>query len=506
MRKYAFVILFLLLSCNPNQPIPQNTIVVGVDRYPENHDPRLPTDSVSQKINQLIHNGLLTINDKLELVPQLATYELLDTKTYQFTLKPGIYFHHGKKLTSADVKATYESMLDSELHSPFKSSLSIIEKIDTPDEKTIIFRLKKPNAPFLTLMSLGILPQDFIQEKNADAIKIPGCGPYEIFETSQGINKVTLKRFEKYYGQSAKTKWLTFRVIQDATLRSLELLKGRIDLLQNGVPYVLINRLKEEHHLKSRTSAGINFTYMAFNLKNDYLKHLKVRKAMALSIDRDRLIIYKLSRLASKATSLLSPEHWASIKLPHYRQNISAAKKLLDEAGFTDPDGDGPKPRFKLTYKTSAVKERIEIAQLIAQNLGEIGIEVKVKSHEFGTFYRDIRQGAFDIYTLTWVGLTDPDIYHFVFHSDSFAPNGGNRGYYKNDLVDKLIDASRIETDANKRLLHYQVIQKQVYNDFPYAPLWYENNFVIMNKSIQGFKLVPNASYVGLVNAWKSPE
>ena len=155
MRKYAFVILFLLLSCNPNQPIPQNTIVVGVDRYPENHDPRLPTDSVSQKINQLIHNGLLTINDKLELVPQLATYELLDTKTYQFTLKPGIYFHHGKKLTSADVKATYESMLDSELHSPFKSSLSIIEKIDTPDEKTIIFRLKKPNEVYYEIYKIA---------------------------------------------------------------------------------------------------------------------------------------------------------------------------------------------------------------------------------------------------------------------------------------------------------------------------------------------------------------
>lgn len=490
--------LGLSVACQSGNKIPSDTIVIGIDKFPENFDPRLPTDSISQKINKLIYSGLLKLDQNLQLVGDLAKdFEMKDAQTYVFHLHEGILFHNGQKLTSSDVKATYKSMMDVTLKSPFQASLSIIESIETPDDLTVIFKLKKPNSPFLTLMSLGILP------KNPQK-KMPGTGPYFLNTKSNSRDVVLLERFDAYFGPKAKTRNLVFRVIQDSTLRVLELIKGRIDLVQNDIPYVLISRLQQEQDIGFLHSAGINFAYMAFNFKNQNLSDRRVREAITLAIDRERIIKYKLAGMAIPANSLMSPEHWAHDEtLPQFQQDLAKAKKLLDETDFKDPDGDGPQMRFRLVYKTSSVKERIEIAQLIAENLAQISIGVDVKPYEFGTFYRDIRQGNFDIFTLAWVGLTDPDIYYSVFHSQQMPPNGANRGFYKNPELDTLLEKSRIATDQSELKNIYQQIQKIVYNDFVYAPLWYENNFAFVNKNVKGYQLRANASYVGLTEASK---
>lgn len=494
------VVFFLGFSfaCQSGNKIPSDTIVIGIDKFPENFDPRLPTDSISQKINKLVYSGLLKLDQNLQLVGDLAKdFEMKDAQTYVFHLHENILFHDGEKLTSSDVKATYESMMDVALKSPFQASLAIIDSIETPDDLTVIFKLKKPNSPFLTLMSLGVLPKN---PKNP----IPGTGPYFLNVKSDSRDAVLLERFDAYFGNKAKTKNLLFRVIQDSTLRVLELIKGRIDLVQNDIPYVLISRLQKEQDINFLHSAGINFAYMAFNFKNQNLADKRVREAIALAIDRERIIKYKLANMAIPANSLMSPEHWVHDKtLPQPQQDVAKAKMLLDETDFKDPDGDGPQMRFRLVYKTSSVKERIEIAQLIAENLAEIGIGVEVKPYEFGTFYRDIRQGNFDIFTLVWVGLTDPDIYHSVFHSQSMPPNGANRGFYKNLELDTLLEKSRVTTDPMELKNIYRQIQKIVYDDFVYAPLWYENNFAFVNKDVKGYELRANASYVGLMEAYK---
>lgn len=507
MKKIILFILFISLSvaCHPSRPIGQDTIVVGISSFPEQFDPRLSTDSSSQKINKLIFSGLLKKNNKLNLVPDLAeSYQIVDPETYLFRLKDNIFFHDGTRLTSKDIQATYESMIAGDSQSPFQESLSIIQKIEIPDSLTIIFHLKKPHSPFLTLMSLGILSKEFIQTSSQQQHIPVGTGPYYLVQTSDTKDVVHLKRFKNYFGSKAKTENLIFRVILDSTLRTLELIKGRLDIVQNDIPYVLIPRVKQEQDLIFLSDVGINFTYMAFNLKNDSLKNKKVREAISMAIDRDQIIQYKLSGLAKKANSLLSPTHWAYHNLlPQYEHNLNKARRLLDQTPFKDPDGDGPKPRFRLTYKTSSVKERVEIARLIAENLKKIGIDVTVESYEFGTFYRDIRQGDFDIFTLTWVGLTDPDIYHSIFHSKSVPPGGANRGHYQNAALDILLDKSRLETNHDQLKTIYHEIQKIVYDDFVYAPLWYEDNFVFMKRNIRNYRIRSDASYMSLVNAYK---
>lgn len=503
--KTIFVFLFVI-SCQKPPAIPDDTIVVGIEVYPDQLDPRYATDAMSAKIKQLVFSGLMDNDEHQNLILDIATdYSIRDDKIYTFTLRDNVYFHNGKKLTSRDVRATYESMRREDFQSPFYGSLKVIDHIETPTNNQVIFFLKEPYLPFLTLMTMGVFPEELAQQTKLPLEKLVGTGPFYFSADQEPREKIHLERHKTYYGHSPKIRHLIFWALQDNTLRAMELLKGRIDLVQNNIPYVLVPYFKEREEIAFEDRIGINMSYLAFNFKNKSLQNHKVRQAMALAIDRSRLIRYKLRDLGSSASSVLNPNHWAfNADLPPFAFDLQKAKVLLDETPFQDPDGDGPEMRFNLVYKTSTNRERLEIAQLIAENLRQIGIGVTVKPFEFGTFYRDIRQGDFDIFTLTWVGLTDPDIYYFIASSEQFPPKGMNRGYYSNPEMNSLLTQSRQETDPAERRKIYARIQKIFHEDFVYVPLWYEKNYVFMNRRVEGYHLRPDASFFNLIYASKN--
>lgn len=481
-------------------------IVVGIERYPDNLDPRMASDAISQKISKLIYSGLLKKDESLNLVPDLAkSIKTPDEKTYYVSLRTDVYFHNGNKLTSQDVKATYESIMNGIVRSHYKSNLLLIDKLKTPDDKTLIIKLKETFVPFEQLLTIGILPKKLAMKKELTPNDYVGTGAYSFVKNQKdGGDFIFLKKYPKYHGEKVLNEEIVFRVIKDANLLALELLNGRLDLSQNNISYVLLSRLAKEKSLKLLKTQGINFSYVAFNLRNPFLKHKKVREAIAHAIDRDKIIKYKLFGMAEKADTLLSPGHWAKqTGLKPFQFDIEAAKQLLDEAGFVDPDGDGPKERFHIVYKTSSNKDRLEIVQLIAENLKKIGIGVTIKSYEFGTFYRDIRQGSFDMYSLTWVGISDPDIYHFAFHSEQIPPHGANRGFYMNKDLDRLLDQSRTTLDLDKRKKIIQKIQEMVYQGFVYVPLWYESTYAVVQKNLRGVKLRADAGFTNFTKIFK---
>lgn len=508
----VLVLVFGLQACNPSKPIPNDTIVVGIEARPEQFDPRLITETMGQRISKLIYNGLLTFDVNLHLVPDVAfAYKIESSTRYKFSLRPNVYFHNGQQLTSEDVKAFYLSMLDDKIKSPFKNSLSIIKNIETPDPLTVVFQLKEPNAPFLTLMTLGIIPKDFVQQdgqkRPSSQEYPPGSGPYRLVSSQNSLSLVTLERFDRYWGEKAKTRKIIFRTIQDSNLRTLELIHHRIDLALSNIPFVMIPKLKEKKDLSYQESTGTTFTYFAINFDSPFLKDRRVREAIAHAIDRTRIIKYKLAGTATPATSFMNPQHWIhNTALVPFEYNPQLAKDLLNETPFKDPDGNGPLTRFTITYKTSLLKERIEIAQLIAEQLQQVGIGVEVKTYEFGTLFRDIRQGNFDVFTLLWSGLTDPDIYYTICHSSMFPPAGANRGHYKNVVLDKLLEQSRTTIEASKQKALYDQIQQVAYNDLIYVPLWYENNYAFLNPRLKGYEITPLAGFVNLVNAYKVNE
>ncbi len=472
-------------------------INIAVAAGPITLDPRLATDAESDKISSLICDGLLGRDDDGGLTPMLADrFERISDTSYRFFLRDGLLFHDGTPLTAEDVVYTFSSIMDGSISSPFRSSFTRVAAIEAESPTVVRLDLKEPFAPFLSYLTRGIVSKKAALAAGASFGTHPVCaGPYKLVRFSPD-NVVELEANAAYYGEKPRNARLLFDVIKDDNVRALKLIKGDVDLVQNGIPALIIDGITKSGEIRMKNGDGSVMSYMGMNLTDPILSNKKVRQAIAYAIDRDEIISHRFKGMASKANSILSPANWAyDGELPQYPFDPAKAMQLMDEAGFKDPDGPGPLPRFRLTYKTSTVKERVEIARMIAHQLEKVGISVRVAPYEWATFYRDVRKGNFQIYTLSWVGVSDPDIFHEVCGSSQFPPNGLNRDRYKNAEVDALVEQGRTTMDEGERKKIYSRVQQIVFDDLPYVPLWYEKNVVLYRKGLEGVRVRPDASY-----------
>lgn len=498
------ILLSLLTACTPARE--RADLVVAIESDPSSLDPRYPTDAYSAKLQQLMFNGLLAYDENLELVPDLAEfYRYLSPTKIEVVLKPNIRFHDGEFLTPQDVAYTFESILKPGSRSPLAGTFQILKEIEIKDERTLIFYLKKPFAPFLTALTIGIVPHTADQNLQKPFREYPvGTGPFR-FAGRKPEQWIALHANENYFAERPKIKTLQFSIVRDDTTRVLKLIRGEVDLVQNALPLMMVEWLLKNSDLQLESDVGINYNYLAFNLRDPILKDQRVRLAIAMAINRQALITNLLKGFARPATGILAPSS------PFYEPKVSpiffdveAAKGLLDAAGYPDPDGEGPAKRFTLTYKTSNRRDRVLMARAIARQLEGLGIEVKIESYEWGTFFRDIRTGNFQMYTSTWVGVTDPDIYYLTFHSASMPPDGANRGGFVSEVLDELLSTARTTIDPEKRRQLYAQVQQIVALELPYVSLWYEDNVVLKQPGVQNYSLRPDASFLGLVQVSKT--
>jgi peptide/nickel transport system substrate-binding protein len=235
-------------------------------------------------------------------------------------------------------------------------------------------------------------------------------------------------------------------------------------------------------------------------MKNDdpQLADPRVRQAIALAIDREKIVRGKFDGRAVLATGLLAPGHWSySGDVPRWNHDPARARALLDQAGYPDPDGDGPRPRFTLTYKTSSDGFRVSVARLIAQDLEDVGIDVEMRSFEFATFFADIKRGNYQLASMQTGEIAEPDMYFTYFHSSRIpspaAPDLANRWRYRSAAADRLIDEGRHALDRGERTRIYAELQRIMATDLPVIPLWHEDNVAVMNRDLEGFELLPTA-------------
>lgn len=484
----------------PAPPVPGRAIVVGVDSNPTSLDPRLSQDAVSWQIHRLLFRQLLAYGERGEIaLDAAATWESSDL-AHRFVLKEGLRFHDGSPLTSADVKYTFESIREPAMGSPRAAGLRELGAIETPSPREVVFRLKRPSASFPESLMVGIVPRSAAGAGKRFGERPVGAGPFR-FVRFDPDERLELAAFE---GQAAPPAYerLVFRIIPEETIRVLELESGGLHLLQDSFSPDFLPRLRAHPRLRIQRRPGTNFTYLGFNLADPILARPKVRRAIALAIDRRPIIRHILKGLAREADSLLPRGHWAhALGLPPIPHDPAQAMRLLDEAGLPDPDGPGPRPRFTLVFKTSQSELRRRTASVIADQLAKAGIEVKVRSHEWGTFFGDIRSGNFQLYSLTWVGISDPDIYRFVFHSGQAPPAGLNRGRYANPRVDELVEAAQRLPGRDQRAPLYHEVQRILGAELPYVNLWHTENVAALDRRIEGFVVYPNEDLISLAGA-----
>ncbi len=209
-----------------------------------------------------------------------------------------------------------------------------------------------------------------------------------------------------------------------------------------------------------------------------------------------------MKRTVRPATGILPPHHWAYARsVLGYAYDPGRARGLLDRAGYTRPVASPSAPRLTLSYKTTTQELSRRVAEVIAYQLAEVGIDLKISTYEWGTFYADIKSGNFDLYSLAWVGIADPDIMRLVFHSTMVPPAGNNRGHYTNRRMDRLTDAARIEIDRERRRHLYVRAQRTAARQLPYVPLWWPDNIVVASAGLRGFKPEPSGDLLGLARA-----
>jgi len=482
-----------LAACAQKLPVDEGRLVIALPGAPVSVDPRVATDAYGEQLLQMTHASLVRRDAAGNPVPDLAErWESPDPLTHVFHLRTGVRFHDGRPLTSADARYTFEWILDPANRSPHRALYRHVAEIGTPDPRTVVFRLSEPFAPFLSTMVRGIVPAG----SPARGYTPPaGAGPYRIDDVSPD-GEAVLSAFDGYYAGPPAIRAVTVKFVPDSNVRFLELKAGSVNFALNGVDPDLLPAAGASGRLAVEEAPGGNVTYLGFNLRDRVLSDARVRRAIAAAIDRESIVRALWKGRADLAESILPPGSWAAdAGIPPARFDPARARRLLDEAGYPDPDGDGPLPRLRLTYKTSQNELRRRVAAAIQEQLRQIGITLEIQSLEWGTFFSDVKRGNFQIYSLTWVGIADPDIFHHAFHSASAPPDGANRGGYSEPEVDRLTEAARRETSREKRREMYLRVQRILARDLPVFPLWVGRNVLVRDRRLTGFAITPDENY-----------
>ncbi|MEE8224445.1 MAG: ABC transporter substrate-binding protein, partial [candidate division NC10 bacterium] len=490
-----FGIAILILgvgSCAKGESRSSEIVTAAVETNPVSLDPRVATDALSLHVDGLLFNGLVRADANFRIVPDLAErWEQPDERTYVFHLRRGVRFHHGRELTAEDVRFTFESLKT--VGSAHAAVLEEIREIQVLDRQRVAFHLKRPFAPILYHLTIGIVPSDLARQEGFGQNPV-GTGPFRFKRWVQN-EWVEVEAFPDYFGGKPKIGRLRFRIIPEATIRFLELKKGTIDVLLASLPPEIFPLVVALPGVEVAKVPSSNYTYVGFNLEDPILSNLRVRRAIAHAIDREGMMTYLLRGQAIPATGLLSPQHWAyESHVETFPFDPEKARRLLDEAGYPMKG----RARFTLTFKATTNEISRTIAEAIQYQLSQVGIALEIRSYEFGTFYKDIKSGNFQLYILTWVGITSPDFYHYIFHSDSWPPRGANRGRYQNAEVDRLLLAVRRTSDLKERMALYSRVQRILAKELPYVSLWHEIRLTAYTSRVRGFSPMPGGDFTPL--------
>lgn len=491
------LLAWLLVGCHGGDLPDGGELRVGLAQPPMTLDPRYATDAASTRVQEFLHCGLVRLDNSFLPQPDAAaSWRQDDELTWRFRLRDDVFFHDGKTVTAADVAATLDAILAADTASPLRAGFAAIERIEAVSDQELVIRLKQADASLLTRLTLGILPAHLARRPHA-ARQTLGCGPFRLVSWDDE-NGLLLERVAGG-GGIGRIRLLT---VKDPVTRSLKLARGEIDFAQNDLPPHLLPYLHGLEQVEIVSRPSTTFSYIGINLKDAHLADVRVRRALALGLDRAKIKKALLADLPTLAETVLAPGHWAACPVAASRYDPAAAEILLDEAGFPRRQ-DGM--RLHLTYRTSTDPTRLRLAEAMADQWRRIGVDVSIESLEWGGFYARIKQGDFQLFSLSWVGINDPDIYRWILHSSMWPPKGANRGRYANKQVDAWLDAAARTPKREERQELYCRVQRQMAGDQVYIPLWYEPVVAVQGPRLRGFRPAADGSLLGLMHARLRP-
>ncbi len=494
---FALPVLLLIAGCRPVAHKRDGlTVRFLIESSPNNLDLRQGTDAQSERIGALVYDGLARKDEHFDLRPSLATsWERPNPRTWIFHLRPGVRFHDGKPLLAEDVVWSVRSMVDGTLVTAKGGSFAGVTDIRVLDEHTVQIETAAPNPSLLFNLSDGLFGVVRRGATASEGLHPVGTGPFRFVSQVQDKD-VVLERNAEYWETPPSIHQVRFEVVPDNITMALELKKGAADVESNAITPDEVHALRNTPGLAVESRPGADVFYANFNVNDPALKDVRVRQAIACALDKRALIDGLWRGHATPALTLLPPGHWAAAsaaELPTYPFDPRRAEALLDQAGLR-PDAHGIRLRF--TLKTSTDETTRLLAQVLQQQMRAVGIQLDLRSAEFGTFYADITRGAFQMYMLRWTGSNeDPEIFRYAYSLRSFPPKGGNRGHYSNPQLDALLDKAAGEVDNGARTRDLLEVQRILATDLPSIPLWYPDIVVAHASRLGGLRLEPGGDF-----------
>lgn len=481
-------LLVIGTACTRTAGPKAGALVVMLPRDAEQLDPRFVSDPYGLRVSRLLFASLVTIDPTtLEVVPDLAeSVTALSATEFEVTLREGLRFSDGTPLTTEDVIATFEGIIDPELGSRYAQNYRRIAEMRLTGPRTMRFLLSEPHATFLTDLELPIVRHEDAHHRIAtpdDPFPV-GAGPYRLVKRQPGLLELVAN--PHWHRGTPKHPSLRLVVIRDDNTRALRMLAGQGDLAIGSIPPLLLPLFQDDPRFETRGAAGISTMYLGFQTRSSKLRDVRVRRAIGLAIDRGLLVRAKYDGLAEVADSWIPRGHWAyAEKQASLGFEPSRARALLDAAGFVDPPGS--EPRMRLVLRTTSDRFRQSVARAIAAMLREVGIEVDVRPSEAATLIADLNRGQFEMTLLQVPEVIEPHVLSWFFDSSRIPGpkhEGANRWRYENDEIDALFELGRTRIEPDQRRAAYEEIQQILARDLPVLPLWQPDVVAVMRRDL----------------------
>lgn len=496
---FLVILLSMVISgcAGGSQKTSEKTFTFGFHSDATNLDPQVGIDSQSTNVtNRKIYENLVTVDQKGQIIPMLATeWKQIDPLTLELTLRKGVKFHDGTDFNAEAVKATFDRLLDPDKPKARRTMFSPVVAIKVIDNEKIQFITDKPFAPLLlhlahpagAIMSPKAIEADVKGEKKLTEHPV-GTGPL-VFESWVRGDAITLKKNENYWGTPLAFSKMVFKTIPEDMTRMAMVKKGEIQGAEM-VPVTEAERLSKESDMRLLRSLSYRVEFLALNVSKGPLANPKVRQAISETLDFDAILTGVYSGVGKKEVSNLSPDVFGyNPNLVPYEKNLEHAKQLMAEAGYSDG--------FQVNLITADRKIRIKLAEVIQAQLKEIGIQVEIRTMEFGAYIEESKKGTFDLNLTGWSNQTgDADYCYAAPYTKAGFTTGENNSRYDDAQVNTWIQEARQETDVEKRRGIYWKIQEKIREDRPTLTTQVTEFLLVTQKNIEGLWITPGGVLV----------
>jgi len=483
---------FVALGCSPGarssgdrRPL---EFLVSADA--ETLDPRHAVDAVAVRTTRLVHAGLTRLDpDSLVPVPYVASrWQWLTEQRLRVELADGIRFHSGALLEPADVIETFAALADPAVLSRHARVVEAIDHVEQDGPRAVVFVLKRAHATLLSDLEVPVLRRDEARSRPDVLGTLDGLGPFRVAHRAPGETRLVPAQT----GLSPQARHaVTIRTVRDENARALRMQAGRADLLVNGLSPTLLPALEHTPGLSVTARRGSNVSYMLFRADRGLLAEPRVRQAIVVALDRQRVVRTLLAGHATVAGGLVPPDHWAHVAQEPVARDIDRAKALVAQSHVAP---------IRLTLLTSTDRLRGTIARQFAQDLREAGVEVEVVPLEFGAMLTRLGAGDFELAMLQMPELTEPNVLRNFLHSASIPPAGANRGRVRDEELDALLEQGARQTSLDARRETYAKLEALVRERAWLVPLFHEDQIAVRSERASSFRPSSEGRWLDLAN------